>query len=84
MLIDRKKVKFPQRFSDTFVDKKVKKNGVDVEETFVLTPSGQFWNNLSPSEQNLWKEKVREIGEDPEDRLAHMRQMLPQSPKGAK
>lgn len=79
-----KKIKFPARFSDTFIDKKVKKGDIEEEYTAVIAPSGQFWNNLTPSQQAEWKEKVTEIGEDPEDYLHNMRQMFPQNPKGAK
>ncbi len=75
-----KKVTFPERFNDTFIDKKVKGE----EYTAIITPSGQFWNDLSPSQQEEWKAKVIEIGEDPEDYLYKMRRMFPQSPKGAK
>ena len=76
----RNKVAFPSRSSDTFINKKV--NGV--EETVIITPSGQWWNSLSPSEQGEWKSKVREIGADPADYLHDMRRMQPRVPKGAR
>ena len=80
----KKKIKFRGRFNDVFIDKKVKKGGAMEEYTAVITPSGQFWNGLSSSEQDEWRENVRGAGEDPEDHLAYMRRMLPQPPKGAK
>ena len=79
----KKKIQFRGRFNDVFIDKKVKTGGVMEEYTAVITPSGQFWNGLSSSEQEEWRGKVREAGENPEDPLAYMRRMLPQSPKGA-
>lgn len=53
------------------------------EEVVIITPSGQQWNNLSPSRQEEWKQIIRKLGADPEDYLAHLSQMLAQSPKGA-
>jgi len=47
-----------------------------------ITPSGQCWNRLLPSQRKQWRQLVEWLGEDPEDYLAHMRMMLPQTPKG--
>jgi len=61
----------------------VKRGKVGSEEAVIITPSGQWWNSLSPSRRFEWMETLIELGADPEDYLDHMRQMLPQSPKGA-
>ncbi|KKN25857.1 hypothetical protein LCGC14_0880440 [marine sediment metagenome] len=53
------------------------------EEVAIVTPSGQWWNALSPSRQKLWRDTVQQLGADPEDYLAQMRSMFPKSPKGA-
>jgi len=50
----------------------------------IITPSGQAWNKLLPSQQKAWRDLVRWKGEEPEDYLEHMRQMFPKTPKGAK
>lgn len=62
----------------------IKRGKSGKEEAVIVTPSGQWWNALSHSRQEEWKNIVRGLGADPEDYLDHMRQMLPQSPKGAK
>jgi len=62
----------------------LKRGKVGSEEAVIITPSGQWWNSLSPSRQEEWRETLIELGADPEDYLAHMKEMLPQSPKGAK
>jgi len=48
----------------------------------IKTPSGQFWNKLSPEQQVKWREEVSTLGGEPESYLAHMREMLPDNPKG--
>lgn len=49
-----------------------------------ITPSGQTWNELPPSQRKKWRQVIEWLGEDPEDYLEHMRQMLPRkAPKGA-
>jgi len=48
----------------------------------LITPSGQFWNGLSPAQQEKWREIISGLGEDPENYLAHMRRMLPSNPPG--
>ena len=48
----------------------------------LITPSGQFWNALSLTQQEKWKEIITYLGEDPENYLAHMRRMLPNNPPG--
>lgn len=52
------------------------------KEIQLRTPSGQFWNRLLPSQRKQWRELVEWLGKDPEDYLAHMRMMSPQTPRG--
>jgi hypothetical protein len=49
-----------------------------------VTPSGQKWSSLRPSQQKEWRQVVEWLGEDPEDMLHHMRQMFPKDPKGVR
>ena len=53
-----------------------------VQTVLIRTPSGQFWNNLSPIQRDKWRELVTSLGEDPEAYLEHMRSMSPGVPKG--
>jgi len=46
------------------------------------TPSGQLWNSWKPTQQEEWRQLVEWCGKNPEDYLAHMRQMLPKTPSG--
>jgi len=51
----------------------------------MLIPSGQCWNNMTPSEQQEWRELVEWVGQNPDDLLKQMRKMLPSNqPKGNK
>ena len=43
----------------------------------MLVPSGQCWNNMTPSEQQEWRELVEWVGQNPDDLLKQMRKMLP-------
>ena len=52
------------------------------KETQMITPSGQFWGNLTPTQKQQWREIAEWLGEDPEDYLHHMRAMLPKDPHG--
>ncbi len=47
-----------------------------------ITPSGQCWHGLLPSQQKQWRQVVEWLGRDPEDYLAHMRMMAPKNPPG--
>lgn len=48
-----------------------------------ITPSGQGWNKLPPSQRNKWRQVIEWLGKDPEDYLEYMRQMLPKNaPEG--
>ena len=53
------------------------------KEMIPITPSGQKWNSLPPSQQKEWQEVVEWLGEDPEDYLEQMRRMLPKNPPGS-
>lgn len=59
------------------VDKPISK---DME---IKVASGQYWNSLSPSQQDRLLELVEWSGQDPRDYIAQMRKMLPKTPKGA-
>ena len=43
----------------------------------MLIPSGQCWSNMTPTEQQEWRELVEWCGENPDDLLKEMRRMLP-------
>ena len=43
----------------------------------MLIPSGQCWSNMTPTEQQEWRELVEWIGQNPGDLLKEMRKMLP-------
>lgn len=47
-----------------------------------ITPSGQKWNSLLPSQQKEWRQVVEWLGKDPEDLLTQMRRMFPKNPPG--
>ena len=49
---------------------------------YIIIPSGQFWNDLTPDEQAEIKQIVTDEGKDLDDYLYEMRKMLPQTPKG--
>ena len=51
-----------------------------LRQIVLRTPSAQLWNSLSPAQQDKWRLIVKELGEDPENYLAHMRRMLPGEP----
>lgn len=53
------------------------------KDLVVRTPSGQFYNNLSPEQKELWAQAIEWLGGDADQRLNHMRQMLPKvAPSG--
>ena len=68
--------KIPHYLNDGFQNHR----GEVTPDMQILTPSGQLWNSLSPSQQKQWRELVEYLGKDPEDYLAHMRMMFPQDP----
>ena len=43
----------------------------------MLIPSGQCWSNMTPTEQQEWRELVEWVGQSPDDLLKQMRKMLP-------
>jgi len=43
----------------------------------MLVPSGQCWFNMTPSEQQEWRELVEWLEQNPDDLLKQMRKMLP-------
>jgi hypothetical protein len=46
-------------------------------------PSGQWWNDRTPSERQEWRETVEFLGESPNDLLHEMQRRLPRrNPKG--
>ncbi len=47
-----------------------------------IIPSGQFWNDLTPKEQDELRQLVAGEGQDLENYLYQMRRMLPQTPRG--
>ena len=47
------------------------------KELEMLVPSGQCWSNMTPSEQQEWRELVEWVGQNPDDLLKEMRKMLP-------
>ena len=47
-----------------------------------ITPSPQFWNELTGKEQNELRQIVADEGKDIEGYLRQMRQMLPKDPRG--
>lgn len=49
----------------------------------VIVPSGQFWNGLTPTQKDEFRDIVtKRMKENPEDYIYKMKSMLPQSPKG--
>jgi len=56
--------------------------GMVDKEMRPITPSGQFWGNLTAQQKQQSRETVEWLGEDPEDYLHHMRLMLPKDPPG--
>ena len=47
------------------------------KELEMLVPSGQCWSNMTPTEQQEWRELVEWVGQSPDDLLKQMRKMLP-------
>ena len=45
-----------------------------------IVPSGQFWNDLTPKEQDELRRIVTTAGKDLDDYLYQMRRMLPKDP----
>ena len=60
------------------------KPGIETEESIdkvkIITPSGQFWNNLSEKRQQEWRETCEFVGQDSEELLENMRVMIPKAP----
>jgi len=46
----------------------------------VINMSGQFWNNLSPSQKQELKQMLEWLGIDPDDYIWQMQRMLPKTP----
>jgi len=70
--------KVPSYLSDIIEEKY---EGGMLRQINIKTPSGQFWNKLSSLQRDEWRKQVEDLGADPEDFLAHMREMLPDNPK---
>ena len=47
-----------------------------------IVPSAQFWNDLTLKEQSELRQIVTDEGEDLDEYLRQMRQMLPRNPRG--
>ena len=47
------------------------------KEVEMLIPSGQCWSNMTPTEQQEWRELVEWLEQNPYDLLEQMRKMLP-------
>ena len=47
----------------------------------VVVPAAQAWNKLSLQGQQIWRETIEWLGEDPNDLLEQMRLMLPRGKK---
>ena len=60
-----------------------KENAKPDESDFeFLIPSGQFWNELTLDDQSKIRQIVVEEGQDLDELLHQMRQMLPKNPRG--
>ena len=67
----------PQRFNPVI---QLYKTDVEGQMDFeFITPSGQFWNNLSEKDRGDLREVMAHYGKDLEDSLRQMRAMFPRN-----
>jgi virulence-associated protein VagC len=72
----------PEYLGDIFTLKSGSQELLERDRYNIITPSGQQWEKLSPTQREVWKKLVSAMGKNPEDYLHHMRLMLPENPKG--